>query len=106
LLQVTFALSHACIKLDLYAKSNPKTIFSLEWKQFIKFRDNIPQYNPSGMCCPLILCRYDTTSEAEDPKKCQRLKSKKDDMTKGWEREGAIQETRSSWIDQATRLAE
>ena len=35
-----------------------------------------------------------------------KIEEQKDGMTKGWERKGAIQETRSSWTTQATRLAE
>jgi hypothetical protein len=39
-------------------------------------------YNPSGMCCPLILCRHEIMSEAKGPRRCQKIEEQKDGMTK------------------------
>ena len=56
------------------------------------------------MCCPLILCKHKTISEAKGLTRCQKIEEQKDDMTKGWEKRCELGD-KKSWIAHATRLA-
>ena len=75
LLQVTFALSHACIEHD-------KQNFG-QLQNFGQTTHVSKLYILLSMCCPLILYRHKTMSEAEGLTGCQKIEEQKDDMTKG-----------------------